>query len=676
MDNDRLFFSIWKNVYLRKLILNHVKMYLMNKIPRSFNVYQDIDFQIKNHQNSEYLESIILINSKNNKNDDDNGQPNFEISLKSIKENVETLFVNCSNRLSLIDRGKEPILNEIPKSITRLKFCEQFMINNWDQLFKNVYFTLTSLELGMMPYYIKPNSIPPNLLKLKIGNLQNNSLVGVLPRKLEYLLLGFIGNIGVYDLPSSLSELILYGYRKPFQIDVLPKQLKILNLPNYNQEFEMNVLPPNLKELILGQDYIKEIKDNVLPITLKTLVINNSKWCQPLTPNLLPDSLTYLEILGYQNLPNNLPRKLNYLNLGKSFNQPLGKRGLVGSLFNALTFNYNNNYDSTTIPPNVKSLIMPAFNQRIYANELPTSLTYLEITGFTELFPHCLPKQLKVLIVSNFFNGNKPLKRNCLPCELEHFEMIGPFNQNIEWLPNEKLKTLKLGKCFNKDLPIGLLPNSLKLLEISNLSFNKDIHLPNETTILKLKASTLFYNDLSKLKSKTLNLIKDYESSFSFNNNHLSKFGNNLLPPNVNTVLLILPQSHLSPNEGMFPTSITSLSLCGVSKINFNDGCLKNLINLIYFEIDQYSDYLLSDMLLPSSIKILTVNNNFNQMISSDILPSLSELKISGNGCPIFENNDPTLFKHLHSIFVLVKNINFLDSINQSLFFNYLKLEK
>ncbi|KAN0025729.1 hypothetical protein ACTFIU_005392 [Dictyostelium citrinum] len=536
------------------------------------------------------------------------------------------------------------------------------MVNNWDQLFKNVFFTLTSLELGSMPYHIQPNSIPPNLLKLKIGNLQSNSLVGILPRKLEYLLLcGFVGKIGVYDLPSSLSELILYPYNKPFQIDILPINLKILNLPNYNQEFDVDVLPPNLIELILGQDYIKEIKD---------LAINNSKWGHPITPNLLPDSLTNLKILGYHNLPINIPRKLNYLNIGKSFNQPLGKRGLA-SIINVLKL--KNSKEDSALPPNIKSLIMPAFSQRIYPNELPSSLTYLEITGFTELFPYCLPKQLKVLIVSNFFNGNLTLKKDYLTSQLEYLEMVGPFNRNIEWLPNEKLKTLKLSKSFNKEIPSGILPNSLRLLEISNLAYDKDIHLSSNETILKLKGSTLFYIDLSKLTSKTLHLIKEYENSFSINDK--TELGTNFLPLNVNTVVLYLPCS-LKLNDKMFLTSITSLTLYGVTKSNFNNGCLKNLINLIYFEIEEYSDCPLIDMSLPNSIRILTVNNNFNQLISSSFLPSLNELEIKGNGCPIFEHNDPTFFKHLYSIHVLLKNVRFLDSINQSRFFNFLKIKK
>lgn len=226
----------------------------------------------------------------------------------------------------------------------------------------------------------------------------------------------------------------------------LPKNLKVLHL---NQTYMIRgALPEGLVELSFTPNYYIE-KDN-LPKTLKKLFMGCNRHLPVDQEGCLPEGLTHLTIRNlfkeedhkryfsenwtraigaetvfyYNLLPNLFPISLEYLDLGRKFNQDL---------------------QANFFPDNLKSLTFFSFNKSLKRNILPAKLEYLDMgLAFNkELDAGVLPETLKTLKLGNF---GKDIRVGVLPANLE---------------------VLEFHFGYRKDFGEGALPENLKELIMS-----------------------------------------------------------------------------------------------------------------------------------------------------------------------------------------------------------------
>ncbi|KAM9990138.1 hypothetical protein ACTFIY_006180 [Dictyostelium cf. discoideum] len=791
INNDKLFFKIWRNNFIKDNILQHLKLYSYNYWPRIFSNCQSIkDRETKEYLNSIHLSPFPNFGTDGNENViDDLNDNNSDVSLsdsdgeydtrhdsiyyKTIKKKDKYQVATLTNepkknkkfRLSLKVSNNVNINNNnqglnssssssssssigsissrnsiIGNSNDNINFQEEeevkveeeeiitFMNQNFLNLilpfktlefvfvdFRNVsapykqypiplipesvkylrigdfyrgwsfkdYFqngngkNLTSLDLGnCFTQEIIPNLLPPNLVELTIGSQFSRELkVNSLPNTLQYLYIGHSFDVEFSSegiLPNSLTDLRLASYNQPFRGNILSnlQNLKKLILPRFNQLIYPGFLPQSLQFLRFGYSFESKIKENSLPNNLKYFKIQ-SDWKQYIQPKLFPISLKSLKFKSYSMNLANLPINLKYLKIKQLNNKSLNNKNvsIISKVKNKInnsnnnSINNNNNNNNNNFN-NLISLKIGLFNKIIYPNDLPNGLTNLELKNFNQnLKPSALPNTIKYLKLRDFNNGGKPLKKDCLPQQLKRLE-FSIFNQSIEWLPNECLEVIYLGSSFNQPIAEGILPKTLKFLEISCSTYDKDIQLPNETMILKYSP---FSSNNFTLSDSFFKKINDYK---------VVELSNQSIPPNC-TKLTVSKRVCCKGIE--FPKSIRSIKFDNLS-IDINNltnlvNILKSSCNLIEFQVSLYPTEF-QESNIPNTIEILKLGLKCYHLISPIIFPSLKELHIIGDACPIILNDDPTAFPNLHSIFVKVSNITFLDSIKQSNYFKYIKLIK
>ncbi|KAM9953635.1 hypothetical protein ACTFIR_008721 [Dictyostelium discoideum] len=797
INNDKLFFKIWRNNFIKDNILQHLKLYSYNYWPRIFSNCQSI----KERETKEYLNSIHLSPFPNFGTDgnefviDDLNDNNSDVSLSDSDNdgydtNHDSIYYKTIKKKekypmsTLINKSKENktfrlslkvsnnvnnvnIINNSSSSISRsrssssssigsissrnsiignnnenINFQEEeveeeeelitFMDQNFLNLilpfktlesvfvdFRNVsapykqfpiplipesvkylrigdfyrgwsfsdYFqngngkNLTSLNLGnCFTQEIKPNLLPPNLVELTIGSQFSRELkVNSLPNTLQYLYIGHSFDIEFSSegiLPNSLTDLRLAAYNQPFRGNILSnlQNLKKLILPRFNQIIYPGFLPQSLQFLRFGYSFKSKIKEYSLPSNLKYFKIQ-SDWKQYIQPKLFPISLKSLKFKSHSTDLTNLPIDLKYLKISQFNNKSLNNKkvSIITKVKNKINNNNNNNSNNNNSNNNnnnnnfnnLISLKIGLFNKMIYPNDLPNGLTNLELKNFNQnLRPSTFPNTIKYLKLIDFNNGGKPLKKDCLPQQLKRLE-FSFFNQSIEWLPTECLEVIYLGSSFNQPIAEGILPKTLKFLEISCGIYDKDIQLPNETMILKYSPLSSYNSTLS---DSFLNKINDYKL--------VELLSHQSIPPNCTKLTV---SKRVSCKDIEFPKSIRSIKLDNLSidinnLTNLGNG-LKSLCNLMEFQVSLYPVEF-QESNIPNTIEILKLGFKCYHLISPIIFPSLKELHIIGDACPVILNDDPTAFPNLHSIFVKVSHITFLDSIKQSNYFKYIKLIK
>ncbi|EGC34292.1 hypothetical protein DICPUDRAFT_17773, partial [Dictyostelium purpureum] len=287
---DIVFFLVWRNTYLLKLVHHHQRLY----IKYEYGVFNNIK-ELNEYRFKDYLKKITL-------------QGKIEIVREegyTIPPRINTLEIDSDS----------PIMaNNIPDSIDTLHFGMGF---NKPLYALSTNLSLTSLSLG---HYFNTEILP-----------------GDLPVSLKTLI--FDGCTFGRKLRAhiSFSNWQFYGssYNKPFQKGALPPSLTHLELSeDYNHPFKEGDLPPGLLVLAFGK-FDQPIKLNQLPNSLQYLKFG-PLWNHPLSyynllsmskKSILPNSLTHLD-LSYckfdQVLSNgDIPSTLKCLKLPKNYNKPL-----------------------------------------------------------------------------------------------------------------------------------------------------------------------------------------------------------------------------------------------------------------------------------------------------------------------------------------------------------------
>ncbi|KAK5584589.1 hypothetical protein RB653_006203 [Dictyostelium firmibasis] len=223
---DILFFKIWRNIYIKNEIFEHLKKFK--------------DFQ----------EEVTFYN----KND-----------LLTFKDRYYITKLSYLGPEILYD-------NDLPENVEFLEVVNEFEKDDENPLplisFKNPPSSLKTLQIStgskknMVPYPL--NFFPKTITTLNLSGCENRLL-----------------EPNVITTSSITIMSFSYWYNLPFEIDSLPNGLKELNFFRYgkfNQEFKLNQLPKSLTTLKLPQGYKQPLSKELiksLPL-LETLLISNS----------------------------------------------------------------------------------------------------------------------------------------------------------------------------------------------------------------------------------------------------------------------------------------------------------------------------------------------------------------------------------------------------------------
>ncbi|EGC37657.1 hypothetical protein DICPUDRAFT_76758 [Dictyostelium purpureum] len=464
MDN-KVFGSVFNNIYINNVIENHNKLFNIFKHQRIFNKYENFE----KHSYKDYLldiaiyfefdnfnifpENIQSISFKGNEIKSAIPQHIKSFTILGLKEYDWSIFSNANNLESL----------SISSSFGRNKISEF----SADMLPSSI----TDMYIDSYEYPIKRNTLPKNLKKL-------------------HLVLACDTPIEVGSMPDSLTSLSIgIGYSKP-------------GIP-----FESNYLPKGLKELDLLLNSLKELpNDFKLPDSLTVLKI----LCNNLPPTFtFPPNLKTLELYTDELKEDlKLPQSLEHLELCLSQQQSFSI-DMIPRKLKSLTFNSKQLIDlngNSILPNTLESLVLTS---ELYNNrETP-------VCGYNQqLLPNMLPSSLTSLTFSfssNFDNGGTPLTENIFPSSLTHLDLGDSFNQPIgaNTISGLCLKTLVLGSSFNQEIIEGSLPPNLQELEIRNFRYDKfPINVSKYTTVVCKNYYTQFEKSpqsLYNLKFKILN---------------------------------------------------------------------------------------------------------------------------------------------------------------------------
>lgn len=327
---------------------------------------------------------------------------------------------------------------------------------------------ITSLEflyLDSGGQTLKPGDLPPNLKVLTFRNSYSEEriLPGALPESMEVLTFSHIFNQKILHgmLPKNLHKLVLGDcYNQPLE-KVLPPNLKSLIFSyesSFNQPLEEDVLPEKLELLYLGFCFDKDIKD-ILPKNLKILKFGH-RFKKRLTNGIFPNSLEELtfESLHQDISPGILPENLKYLSINDGF------------------------YDIRTnaLPDSLESLILDDYEGKIHGM-FPVGLRCLDLGQWMgndvnnqinfEMFPNTLEK----LVLARFFDseimvGTLPNKLKSLTFGVNYDKPIGPnvLPDSLEYLSFSHKGT---PSKFSQQIGLGILPRSLKCLDMSSVDY-------------------------------------------------------------------------------------------------------------------------------------------------------------------------------------------------------------
>ncbi|KAN0034291.1 hypothetical protein ACTFIV_000788 [Dictyostelium citrinum] len=581
-ENDKLFFSIWRNRYIRNKITKEIKIY--------FNAHRMIRFknceQLNQYEYKDILRRVII---------EDPSAPlsNIPLNITELEfdpklefpfiktnlptNNIEKLYFNYNYSYS--------IPYNFFDSLTTLKELRLGGLQNVNGF--RISESITNLHMGYSingKLKIPQNFIPQSVTILNTGELNIPLDNSILPKNLKDLTFGkaYSYPIKLEQLPTSLTKLTLFcGNDGKNQI--LPKlgsNTSITSLTfgnkftNKKTQFKTGDLPQNLTSLNLGHMFNMKLVKDVLPNSLITLKLSKN----------------YNHSLSGEVLP----RGLKILHLGQQFNQPICNDDLPNQL-EEVTLSWYFCHSLLNFPNSIKTLIMED-HFKGPLEKLPSSLTKLNIKCgyYSSIKPNIIPSTVKDLSISSYQNtlSTNSIPPSCINLTISFgsfdFE-INDSQSNIDsslsiittpsFFPNS-IKYLNFGVWSNKLIPSNILPtslttlvlgsyynqplngilkslHSLKNLEFGN-SFNQplksndyEIEFPNNIKSIKFGCS---FNQTIKPNSFP-NSLKHLRFGFEFSNGD-KEFDENSIPSSIESIIF----NNMSFNPINLPKSLTSLN--------------------------------------------------------------------------------------------------------------------
>ncbi|KAM9969487.1 hypothetical protein ACTFIR_001322 [Dictyostelium discoideum] len=471
----------------------------------------------------------------------------------------------------------------------------------FNQNYSNRIFTIEQLKNYKDREYLRDITI----------TIPSNSITEI--HEIEPLLSYFIENVQVIETPNP--TMIPYeqvftseDYDEPNESNEssplpplpFPKIIKKFTTCFSNNQRVISGLfqSTTLKTLKFGHFFSQSLLDqttnkSIIPNGLETLYIGKSFNSYPLGPNLLPQSLTKLEIGDAYRLaiePGWLPDDLIELDLGFKYKNRL----LQGSLPNK----------------QLKSLDLGTFKGDIEPGVLPNSITSLKSCG-----------------IPNFIGTDLC---NSLPSNLKQLELhqLPSLTSLTNFLPTS-LTSLEISQPFNHELLIPSLTNLIDLkITVNQNQFktNHFINFPNSLKFLSIQKKDETNNKKKKKHNNNDNDNDNNNDNDNDNNNNDNENDNE----NDN-------KSNSNQNFKEFPNSIESLSIS--RELIENDQALLTLhstmkkLNLKF----PFANFKANNMdggmenftlpLLPNSITDLNLN-----LYDRDLIPSSSSSSSTEDG--------------------------------------------
>ncbi|KAM9996596.1 hypothetical protein ACTFIZ_001541 [Dictyostelium cf. discoideum] len=595
--NDKLFFSIWRNIVLRNVIINEMKL---------FNIFRNVTFQLNtdkeyqywlNHQYKMYLKRVHF----------------FIIGEDCTKDNIQRLW---------------SILESLPENIDTVEI-EIYPIFPIDILFKVGFIprSVTSLELiGSFGSSFSKGSIHSNIKSLILNDLSSFKDTPFI----QCLEGGGSANVKHLDFGKKIR--FVDSLKDIYEIKKLPKGLKELLLPSFlNQEIFKGLLPKSLTSLTFGDSFNTEMSEGCLP-----------------------SSITYLQFGYHFNCEikkNVLPKRLKVLKFGELFNKSLSTTRCFNNTNKLkklyLGREYQGEFNEFTLPKSLKVLVFSIgckFNHPLDVDVLPPALKTLVIGEEYFKSPiESLPTSLKNLSI------------NCS----QSIENVSPFLKNLKKLELTSFLVPSVRRILNDtDFPISI--KSLKISEPRLISTQSNPYPGHEQVQLEEQSlRSLFSDKLLKLKhyegpynlflkkSISLRSLK-ITSSFAdcYQCDHFSSLIESIefsspsfehFAPKVFTKMKNLKSvvfsGHFYPrkiNEIIFPNTLTNIELgCDINETIDFKIFPNSLRSLKLLKLDQ-----LTLPNLPESLTCLSIGSKFPGTISSDWLkPSINHLILFCSKC-------------------------------------------
>ncbi|KAM9968058.1 hypothetical protein ACTFIW_002490 [Dictyostelium discoideum] len=445
-DNSILFFKIWRNVVLNKIIFKHLMMY--NLV--SFPVDLDSSLQPFIKNNLQYVKSLFV--KVDDMQKDAKQYEIYEIGekLNDLPKDIESIIFYQTNFINYSLSNLE-----LPKSLYKLIIPFNFDLP-LDVGSNRVFSNLTILEFGSnFNQKIDENILPNTLKKLKFGKYFNQELKNnVLPKYLKT---------------------IIFGYFFDKSLDNLPQLIKEIKFPSnslFNKLINSNKLPLTLKKLSLPSKFNISLINGILPIKLKNLKIsnfgaqindNNNN-----NNNKYNEKSKYLKLKVY-NKNGNLSSNDEILKILK-----LNSKIIPSSVRNVTIF-FNTFQDSLQgyyLSSQFSSINLNLTKSNLLKYWLYKETSKLLLDKFEKI------KSIKVNIIENNYKLDYHSK-SCLS-DLIYLN-LNEFDYNFYSKPVKdfkvftKLKCLRIGN-YNSTIKFDTLPPSLEVLELG-CAFKQPIHM-------------------------------------------------------------------------------------------------------------------------------------------------------------------------------------------------------
>ncbi|KAF2069476.1 hypothetical protein CYY_009209 [Polysphondylium violaceum] len=506
------FYLIWRNIYIRRLIRNHVCQDLVfDVLVDGWQKLDDIDYKyLSLFTDKEKLDYNISIRLKGRDVVEQYVDNQFydlinDVDIKYYVEDILdfSVFHRSVQKLSLtIAHRSSTAINQLPSSLTYLYVdCPRHS----PQVLKHILSSLpTNLKTLRLQETLDENMItsecrlPDSLTNLDFSSVYNNFKWFVVPpnkvfkhsilvvdsmdaitwlKSNKWIQTIFVVSTGKYIEVSSANPIPEHAINVTINsnVDLIEKgivfspQLELLKC-DYGIPFSHYT---HLRALILN-GYPEKLEMHVLPITTQLLQI--SSYNQPLEANVLPPNLTKLTL--------------------DNFNQPLSQGILPNSLTELSLREFDHPLMPFVLPPNLTELNIANFKQQatISPNTLPSSLTYLDMGSFTGSFePLCQPlDHLTDLLISSLDPTVSTILRNVKDLDL-----------SIETIPNARygtclfntgIETLYLQIPNTCSLYPKSFPPTIKNLTLDNFKIQSKGVIPSTCKYLK-SLSMLIYPD-------------------------------------------------------------------------------------------------------------------------------------------------------------------------------------
>ncbi|KAF2076529.1 hypothetical protein CYY_002143 [Polysphondylium violaceum] len=530
-----LFYSLWRNLYIRKLIrlrqfqdstikvtlsfLNDNHKYLSEfteKDKLDYNILillyirdrrQFIDYH--DHPHANIINSITIddcvdisqppqtTNQQQQEEDKDKEKEKQYDSNKRIKISTDHYKIVCEGVHKLLihvseeNVKKQEVFGTLPDSITDLTFNTLFEEEEEaikhrfiDRILLNLPKNLIRLEIPdeYEPSFKETVVLPLSLCKFKkavdfenINKYQQISSNGQSNNGFDDFKVKVKKIDQLHQLQSKPNITQIEIFKIPFTITqlLLPSHIKKLSLHKKIQ-VEIESLPKCL-EVLVSKSYIP-IRSGPLPPNLKTLAFFKLK--EPLVKGTLPNSLKILCIKKYNQPlePGVLPPHLVSLYLGK-FDKNIRVGVLPLSLKHLQLPSFDRQLLPNVLPNGIREIGMDSFNHRLGSNILPKSLVFVKLLGFERSLSDLGGMdRLKQLCVQNIGASLRKLitpkvKKLHLAFSLINGKSIDLSDSNIHDLFIESLED-------NVSLEAFKLPKVLKRLKTNGLRIESKNLIP------------------------------------------------------------------------------------------------------------------------------------------------------------------------------------------------------